>query len=271
MKKNIQILKDIIRFLIELKVLIKCYKIEDITFSIFNLKLIDISGHEYIVFQYEDKIIKIHRNHLVAIDNLNEQNIISFIGIPTQRILMPTYPIYDTKDKIAGYAMPVISGETDISSISMDHFLNEAHIIDRDKDLLSQKLILLKDIRKGNTIYNGKLFIVDSGRYININVMSSCLNPDISDLFKMEDIDTIRNYIYRNNNSQINRFLYEYVMGTVLNEYDSSMCLYKISQYFQYLSKELSVYNYIDLIEQISNRNMTIKEFATQLKQKVYL
>ena len=275
--KKIQNIENVIRSLFELGILLEHYKIgnsRDII-SIFDLELLSISGHEYIVFKYKDKILKIHRKHFVYINNLDEQNILSLIGIPTKRILMPIAPLYNIKGNIEGYVMDEVTKKGNISNESMDHFINEVRYIQNDKDLLSSKTILLDDFHLYNAIYDGKINIVDSGRYVNLtHVLPYWVLPqqykNIEDAFINKDVDNLRKFAYDFNNEKFNKFIYSYIMNTVLadeGEYPRLMYLSKIKQYFINMANKIGTYSYLDVIENISSKNMTVEEFAKTLKK----
>lgn len=275
--KNIQNIEDVIRSLFEFGMLLKHYKIGNSSdsISILDLELLSISGHEHIVFKYKDKIVKIHRKHFVYINNLDEQNILSLIGIPTKRILMPTDPLYNIKGNIEGYVMNEVTKKESISNESMDHFIDEARIIQSDKDLLSLKTILLDDFHVNNAIYNGKINIVDSGRYVNLtHVLPYWVLPqqyqNIEAAFINKDVDKLRAFAYDFNNEKFNKFIYSYIMDTVLDckdTYSRLMYLSKIRQYFINMADEIGTSSYVDVIETISNKNMTVEEFAKTLKK----
>ncbi|MBO5182801.1 MAG: hypothetical protein J6B64_00145 [Bacilli bacterium] len=261
---NLQHIKDIIRTLFELEIILGKYKIGDgsdiLNFK--DLKLLSIEGHEYIVFLYNNRVIKIHRNHLQSIYALNEENVLSLIGIPTKRILMPTDPLYNLNKNIVGYVMvPVFQTGKNIYEESMDSFLNEINIIYCDMNILNEELVLLKDIHPGNAIFNGKIYIVDSGRYVNANVL---LSPYI-DL----DNKNIKMVVKDNNIDEINSFLYRYIMNCILSNLGKSTkisCLMKVKKYFETKSSEMGTTRYIDIVEHECNRNMTVIEYAKTLK-----
>lgn len=271
MNKQTKNIKDILRSLAEIEILRKKYKIGNKEIiSVFDLKLLSIKGHEYIVFKYENKVIKIHRKYFVGIHNLDQQNILSLIGIPTKRILLPTDPIYDLEENnIEGYAMDLITDEKDISSETVNHLLEEMSIIYSDKNLLSEKGILLRDLHNGNAVYNDKINIIDSGRYINTNVYCpNYISDYLSLLLKSNNQVLLEEYIGENNTRQVNNFFYKYIMETVLYKVTNTekiAYLSKISAYLKYLSKEMDTQNYLNIIESISNKEMTVEELAKKL------
>lgn len=274
MKDQLKNIKDIIRLLSELEIFLKNYKTgNDEIISIFELKLLSIKGYEYVVFKYKNKVIKIHRKNFIKIDNLNEQNILSLINIPTKRILMPTDPIYSTKGNIVGYAMNLVTEEKDISNESIDHFLEEMNIIDQDKRMLNENLVLLKDLHIGNAIYNDQINIIDSGRYINTTVFCpNYINDHMRLIIEGKDRKRLNDYIQTNNTTQVNNFLYKYIMQTILSKNttkEKSVLLSKIHMYLEQLSTEMNTKSYIDIIEYISSKNMTVKEVAKQLQKKI--
>lgn len=260
---TIKDIKDYIRLLSELGMIFSQFKIGDEVVSFFDMQLLSIEGHEYLVFKYKDQVVKIHRNHFVRINNLNEENIKSLINIPTKRILMPTGIVYDKEDKIRGYTMESIENEKSISCELMDHFQEEITLIDNDRKLLSDLEILLMDIRKENAIYNGKINIVDSELYINLSLKEY----DNYVKFFNVSIDNLKAH----NIIQINKFLYDYITNIAIkkmNYYNKIKYLSKVGGYFKSLTEELKTNNYVEIIESISNKNATVEEFSKELVKK---
>lgn len=256
---NIQNIKDIIRTSLEIEILNNKYKINNKEIiSHKNLKLLDISGHEYLVYLYKNEIIKIHRRHLQRIYSLDEKNIISLSKIKTSRILMPKYPIYNIKGNIEGYSMIPVLEKKDISQEIMDNFLNEIYIINTDMNILNDKLIMLKDLHPGNVIYNGKIFIVDSGRYLDLNLQKYSSDKE--------------HIVKQNNILEMNNFLYSYIMNDLLkkcSKEEKKLYLLSINIYFHNLAINLNTNRYLDVIENTCSRDMTVHEYSKYLFKKI--
>lgn len=255
---NFQNIKDIIRTSLEIEILNNKYLINNQELiSPKDLKLLNISGHEYIVYLYKDEVIKIHRKHLQKIYSLDEKNIISLSKIKTSRILMPKHPIYNIKGTIEGYTMLPILEKKNISTETMDKFLNESYYINSDIDILNNNLVLLKDLHSGNVIYNGKIFIVDSGRYLALNLKKYSSDKEI---------------VKENNILEMNNFLYSYIIDDLLKKYsreEKKLYLSRINMYFQNLALNLNTNKYLDVIENTCSRDMTVHEYSKYLFKKI--
>ncbi|MBO5096266.1 MAG: hypothetical protein J6B98_05280 [Bacilli bacterium] len=277
MKKS-RYMKDIVRFLLELEGLIDKYKIgnDPNIISLKDLKLLNIHGNEYVIFKYLDKVVKIHRRKFVDIDNLDEQNILSFINLPTKRILMPTDALYDIDGRIKGYVMDFIDNEKSLSNESMDHILNEARIIEEDKKILDEKGILLQDLHEGNAMYNGKINIVDSGRYINTNVMLPTYmyltDKTLMKSLKKSDLENLKEKVIKTNTLQVNYFIYRFIMNSILdNSDDFEMYTYmsRVLEHFNEYTEKLKTTSFVDVMESECSKDMTVEEYVKTLMKKV--
>lgn len=277
MKKS-RYMKDIVRFLLELEGLIDKYKIgnDPKIISLKDLKLLNIHGNEYVIFKYLDKVVKIHRRKFVDIDNLDEQNILSFINLPTKRILMPIDALYDIDGRIKGYVMDFIDNEKSLSNESMDHILNEARIIEEDKKILDGKGILLQDLHEGNAMYNGKINIVDSGRYINTNIMLPTYmyltDKTLMKSLKKSDLENLKEKVIKTNTLQVNYFIYRFLMNSILdNSDDFEMYTYmsRVLEYFNEYTEKLKTTSFVDVMESECSKDMTVEEYVKTLMKKV--
>ena len=128
---------------------------------------------------------------------------------------------------------------------------------------LNDKLIILKDLHPKNVIYDGKIFIVDSGRYLDTNIK----NP-----FNLEEKNkSLPELVKENNLYEINYFLYNFIMNKLLKEYskeEKNIYLSKINVYLKNLAQQMETNSYLNVIESICSRNMTVYEFSEYLFQK---
>ena len=271
-------IKDIVRFLLELEGLIDKYRIGDSTdvISLKDLKLLNIQGNEYVIFKYLDKAVKIHRKKFIDIDNLDEHNILSFTKIPTKRILMPTDALYNIDGRIEGYVMDFIDNEKSLLNESMHHILNEARIIEEDKKILDEEGILLQDLHEVNAMYNGKINIVDSGRYINTNIMLPTymylIDKTLMKPMNRKDLLDLKEKVIKTNSLQINYFIYRFIMNAVLeNSDDFEIYTYmgRIAEHFQELCDKLKTNSFVDIMERECSKDMTVLEYGKTLMKKV--
>lgn len=269
-------IEDVVKYLFELEDLIDKYKIGDNIISFKDLKLLNINGKEYLVFKYHDKVIKIHRKKFVDIDNLDEDNILSFMKLKTKRILMPTDILYSIDDKIKGYVMDYINNKKSLLNESMEHILDEAKLIEEDKKILDENRILLQDLHEGNAIYNGKINIIDSGRFVNTTIMlptymflsdETYMRP-----YKRSDLDNLKEKVIETNSLQINHFIYRFIMNAVLekkSDFEKNIYMQNGLTYFKEQSKKLNTDSFIDVIEHEYSKDMTVEEYGKTLIKKI--
>lgn len=270
-------IKDIIRSLLEIDMILEEYRIGNSksTITVKDLKIYNMRGREYLVFKYKDKVVKIHRKRFIDIDNLDEQNIKSFIDLPTKRIIMPTDPLYNIDGIIEGYVMDFIDGEKSIGDESMQHLIEEMVLLDEDKKILDEKGILLQDLHENNAIYNGKINLIDSGRYINTSIMLPTYMYLVDKVYMQrlskEELLNLKERIIKTNTSQLNTFLYRFIMQTDLGEIDDFeklIILKKVGQFFKNMAVEMKTESYIDVLEKECDTSMTVKEFAHKLQKE---
>ena len=136
-----------------------------------DLELISDKGSECIVYRYKNTVIKLFRKDY-EFSNFSLDDIDYVKDIKTRRILFPTNAIIDKDNNVVGYQMPYVKGVKDIQKEPMHKILKELLIIQFDLLLLEKLNIGLLDINPSNSIYNGKLYLIDPGNYL-INDMST--------------------------------------------------------------------------------------------------
>lgn len=275
--KKTRYIKDIIKYLLELEELCNKYRINnDKIISFKDLKLLNIHGNEYVVFKYNDKIIKIHRKNFVDIDNFDKDNILSLIGIPTERILMPTDIVYNIENNPKGYVMDYVNNKKSIANESIRHIIDESRMIENDKKILDEKRIVLQDLHEGNAIYNGNIYIVDSGRFINTNIMLPTymflFDGNNMRLFRRSDIKELNKMIIQTNSSQINYFIYRFIMNAILekkSDFEKYIYMKECLSYFKESKEKLKTDSFVDVIEKEISSDMTVEEYGKTLIKKV--
>ncbi len=257
---NIQDLKDLICTSFDYKIALKKYTINHKMpfFSVSDMQLINIEGREYIVFFYQGVIVKIHRYFRQKIYALEEENVKSLISLQTKRILLPKEPVYDDEGNISGYTMSPILNWKEITTMSMETFLNENNLIDEDLEYLSESFVKLDDIRPHNTLYNGKLYFIDSGRFKRITNEKERTK---------EEYELIR----QRNIAKYNEFVCDYLLYALMKgEKKEHKTLYKIKEYLlEYASLEKQK-KLIDVIKKDCNKESTLLEYAKDLKKKAF-
>jgi len=136
-----------------------------------DLELLSDKGSECVVYKYKNTAIKLFKKYY-QYPHLSANDIDYVSGIPTRRILFPTNPILDIDGKLIGYQMPLVKREKDIQKEPMSKILKELLVFQFDLMLLERLNIGLFDINPSNSIFNGKLYLIDPGNY-SINDMST--------------------------------------------------------------------------------------------------
>lgn len=209
-----------------------------------DLILLSEIGKEYIVFRYKNNVIKIYRN---LDDNINkekfrEDKIKDFMVLNTKKILMPNDVVYDLDNNAIGYSQDAIFYEKDINNILMDNFLEELNFIDSDIDILDNKYILISDCHADNVMYNGKIYVVDIGKY-----EISRLTPYYA--------------IVHHNILQFNELIASIIAKSNITEDE----YYKIYSYLKRMSYKIGTEKFLDVIEKYANKNMNLKEYTYSL------
>lgn len=146
-------------------------------------------GSEFSVYKYSDLVVKIYKaNYKLSHLSLEEFRILK--NILTQRILLPTDFLFNNSDELIGYMMPYIAGKKSLLPDLVSNLFNELEILKEDLDLLSSNLIILRDISVENTIYNGHLYLIDSGNYMINQLEEIIFHVDIEDI-------TLSNELYK--------------------------------------------------------------------------
>ena len=138
-------------------------------------------GSEFNVYKYSDLVVKIYKaNYKFSHLSLEEFRILK--NILTQRILLPTDFLFNNSDELIGYMMPYIAGKKSLLPDLVSNLFNELEILKEDLDLLSSNLVILRDINVKNTIYNGHLYLIDSGNYMINQLEGIIFHVDIEDI-----------------------------------------------------------------------------------------
>lgn len=209
-----------------------------------DLILLSKIGKEYIVFKYKDKVIKIYRD---LRENINKQSFMpvkikDIMVVKTERILMPDDIVYDLDDNAVGYSQDLVLEEKDINNILIDKFIEELNYIDNDIDNLNHKNILVNDSHSDNVMYNGKIYIIDVGKYT-----ISLLTPYYS--------------IVHHNILEFNQLISSLFSKANITKYE--YC--KLYSYLKKMSYKIGTERFLDVIEEYANRNMTLEEYVYNL------
>lgn len=216
------------------------------------MELLSTKGSEFKVYNDESFAYKIFRKDY-KLDHKTKEELEYLSSIETKRILMPCSLII--KDcELKGYKMPYIKGKVNILDAKMIDLINELHILDEDIKLLSQALVRLIDINSENTIFNGRLYLIDPGNYF-INDIRALLpyigNRKLNDTEKLELIESW-------NYDKLNKLLDELLF--IHNEEIDIYLLRKIIEFFNSERMKNGTKFNLSIFEMYFDTSLTIRE-----------
>lgn len=256
-------------------------------------KLVFLSdqGSEFIVYKYMDLVIKIYKKDY-KLTHLSLRDLNKLKSILTQRILLPTGTIWNELGELFGYDMLYISGERSIDEDSIDILFEELNILSQDLEVLSSNLVILRDINISNTIYNGRLFLVDPGNYLideldkiifRVSITDSLISERLRDMaikgdysqlgdlinsLSLKDkIALIREWNYNKINElidmllflrkeSIDSFMYRQIVQFIMREREKNGFIYSLDVLRMYFKRDLSVSTAVeDFIKTYINDN----------------
>ena len=155
-------------------------------------------------------------------------------------------------NELKGYKMPYIKGKMDILDTPMGELIDELHLIDEDIKLLSNSLVRLVDINKENTIFNGKLYLIDPGNYYINDVNDLLIYYQNKEISEEEKQNLIMNWNYNKlnklmhellfmNNSDIDFYLLRKIIEFFEIERKKDGLIYDAGIYQKYFDKDLTV------------------------------
>ena len=115
-----------------------------------------------------DRVLKFYSDVNVP-GRIGVPEVLGIVGIPTERTLLPKGIIQDSHtlnfmgvfrefipDTWSIYAIP---------NVRMEHFLDELELLETDMKTLSDNHVWVDDLVPKNALYNGNLYVCDSGRF----------------------------------------------------------------------------------------------------------
>lgn len=221
-----------------------------------NIELLTNRGSEFSVYKSKDKVYKIFKNNY-RLGHIDEKSIDYLSMIKTNRILMPTSKLYKNNNLI-GYEMPYIEDNQSILESNFNTILNELKIINDDIEMLTEYFVRLIDINKENSVFSGKLYLIDPANYFinDINDLLIYYNNEVIDEGKKKSI--IKNWNY----DKINKLLYEYLF--INNPEIDFYILRKIIEFFSTKRKEQLIDFDYDIYKNFFNQFISAKEAINQ-------
>ena len=242
------------------------------TIDLKGYRLLSNSGYQFMVFSDEKRVIKIHRRHSGEKGKVDENLLKSLMGINTKRIIMPSDLVYKG-DECAGYIQPlingkkvkeVINGKNEIRYAIMDNLLNEFSLIWEDQETLSDNNVIIDDFKSYNCIYNGRLYFVDIGSFVDGNHirpenLQYLLEPLAYTIIEGSE-ECKKNGIRKLNQAIVNDLLFITIFS--LCQIDTSI---ELKKYLEEIKERIKSESIVDAIAETSDRSMTVEEYVEQL------
>ena len=216
-----------------------------------ELELLSNLGNEFIVYKYFDSVVKIYKEDY-TLTHLSLDELKALKKIPTERILMPTGILYDKGHELIGYEMPYIKGQKNLEQESVFNFFHELEILKQDLDILCSNFIILRDINLSNTIFNGKLYLIDPGNYL-INEMHKIIYHLDVDSLSLEEkeklliewnynkINRLIDMLLFSNKSNIDPFQFRQIVQFIMKEREENNLIYNLDILKMYFNQDLSI------------------------------
>ena len=221
-----------------------------------KLKLLSTRGSEFIVYRYFDSVIKIYKKDY-QLSHLSLEELNTLKRISTQRILLPSGILWNNNGELIGYEMPYLFGEKSLEYDSVHAFFEELEMLKQDLDLLCSKSIILRDINLSNTIYNGKLYLIDPGNYLigelnkiifHLNLDS--LTPEERQKLLIEwnynKINVLIDMLLFSRNPSIDPFQYRQIVQFLMKVRDENSLIYNLEVLKMFFNQDLSIGEAID-------------------------
>lgn len=241
--------------------MIKIYDDEDNLIDINNLKILSDIGQECKVFKYNDDVIKIFKKDY-KLEHISRKTIEYLKQIKTKRILMPTGAIKDADDNLIGYKMKYVHGNKSIDEDYVENLFNELTIIKDDIETLSDKGVRLLDINKNNTIYNGGLYMIDSGNY---RIGENMLNENIK-VWNYNKVNRLVDSLIFS--QKYNPYMFRQIVQFFMKEKQKKNIIYNLDILKQYLDSSLKIQK---AIEKFVSENIKENVEEKKLFEKMFI
>lgn len=215
-----------------------------------KLELLANNGSECTVYKYKQSVVKLFKE-IYPFSHFTITDIQFLRNIQTKRVLMPTDIVLDETSKLVGYQMPFIDGKKDILNEPMKNILSEMQVIEDDIKLLIDNKVGLMDFGLSNTIYNGKVYMIDPGNYLidNIEVIIHQIDPlnlckDSKFLLTKWNFDEANQLFYTLlflKNKSINSYQRRLIVQFFIKERENRGVFYDLPIYKEYFNPELTV------------------------------
>lgn len=177
--------------------------------NIFDLKRIG-AGHDGVVFQYNDKALKILKYDILI---RREKNLMTFDKalyfqneLSLKRIIQPIDTLLDSEGVYSGYVMPLLDNLADDrrrnspdykspGTFTCGDLFRTTYELEEDFSELTSKKVVAKDINRGSYIYTSSfLHLCDMDKYLSL--LNSSTTLSIEDANKRALNFTIAKFLY---------------------------------------------------------------------------
>lgn len=216
------------------------------------MKLLSDIGTEFVVYADDNYVYKIFRKDY-KLSHKTPQELEFLSSLKTTRILMPSSLIMEDNE-LKGYKMPYIKGNMDILDTPMRELIDELHLIDEDIKLLSNSLVRLMDINKENTIFNGKLYLIDPGNYFINDIKALLPYIENKEPTPEEKIELIEAWNYDKLNKLLDELLF------ISNDEIDFYLLRKIIEFFEQERAKRRLKSNFGIFELYFDKSLTVRE-----------
>lgn len=216
------------------------------------MKLLSDIGTEFVVYADDNYVYKIFRKDY-KLSHKTPQELEFLASLKTKRILMPSSLIMEDNE-LKGYKMPYIKGSMDVLDTLMECLISELHVIDEDIELLSNSLVRLMDINKENTIFNGKLYLIDPGNYFINDIKALLPYIENKEPTPEEKIELIEAWNYDKLNKLLDELLF------INNDDIDFYLLRKIIEFFNQERTKRRLKSNFDIFELYFDKSLSVRE-----------
>lgn len=217
-----------------------------------SLNILSGKGSEVIVYNDDDTVYKIFKKDY-KLGHKSIEELSYFSSIKTARILMPRSLLFESNE-LVGYTMQYIKGNKNIFDARMEDIIKELNIVLKDIDILSRLDIRLMDINSENTIFNGKLYLIDPGNYYINNIKDLLFYFQNRELTNEEKQRLITHW----NNDKLNKLMIELLF---MNNNDIDFYLLrKIIEFFRNEREKNGLIRDIYIYQRYFDTTLTAKE-----------
>lgn len=220
--------------------------------NIDSLNILSGKGSEVIVYNDDNTVYKIFKKDY-KLDHKSIEELSYLSSIKTSRILMPKSLFFESNE-LVGYTMEYIKGNENILDARMEEIIKELNTTLKDIDILSRLNIRLMDINSENTIFNGKLYLIDLGNYYINNI------KDLSFYFQNREVtnEEKQKLIAYWNNDKLNKLMYELLF---MNNNDIDFYLLrKIIEFFRNEREKNGLIKDIYIYQRYFDTTLTVRE-----------